>query len=124
MSGLKFSEDHEWIEVDGDAATVGITDYAQEQLGDVVFVDLPALGTELAVGDDVAVVESVKAASEIFAPLSGEIIEVNEDLEADPSKVNESAESNGWFFKMTIEDPSELDGLMDRDAYNAFIAKL
>ncbi|MGY8934636.1 MAG: glycine cleavage system protein GcvH [Alphaproteobacteria bacterium] len=124
MSGLKFSEDHEWIEVDGDTATVGITDYAQEQLGDVVFVDLPALGTELAVGDDVAVVESVKAASEIFAPLSGEIIEVNEDLEADPSKVNESAESNGWFFKMTIEDPPELDGLMDRDAYNAFIAKL
>lgn len=124
MSGLKFSEDHEWIEVDGDTATVGITDYAQEQLGDVVFVDLPALGTELAVGDDVAVVESVKAASEVFAPLSGEIIEVNEDLEADPSKVNESAESNGWFFKMTIEDPSEFDGLMDSDAYNAFIAKL
>jgi glycine cleavage system H protein len=124
MNGLMFSEDHEWIEVEGDTATVGITDYAQEQLGDVVFVDLPEPGTEVAAGDDAAVVESVKAASEIFAPLSGEIIEVNEDLEADPSKVNESAESNGWFFKMTIEDPAELDGLMDRKAYDAFTAKL
>lgn len=124
MSELKFSEDHEWIEVDGDTATVGITDYAQEQLGDIVFVDLPETGTALSVGDDAAVVESVKAASEIYAPLSGEIIEVNEDLEADPSKVNESAESNGWFFKMTIADTSELEGLMDRDAYDAFVARL
>ncbi|MBT5108400.1 MAG: glycine cleavage system protein GcvH [Rhodospirillaceae bacterium] len=124
MTELKFSEDHEWIEVDGDTATVGITDYAQEQLGDIVFVDLPETGTAFAVGDDAAVVESVKAASEIYAPLSGEVVEVNEDLEADPSKVNESAESNGWFFKMTIADSSELEGLMDRDAYDAFIARL
>ena len=124
MTELKFSEDHEWIEVDGDTATVGITDYAQEQLGDIVFVDLPETGTAFAVGDDAAVVESVKAASEIYAPLSGEVVEVNEDLEADPSKVNESAESNGWFFKMTIADSSELEGLMDRDAYDAFVARL
>lgn len=124
MSELKFSEDHEWIEIDGDTATVGITDYAQEQLGDIVFVDLPEPGTALSVGDDAAVVESVKAASEIYAPLSGEVIEVNEDLDADPSKVNESAESNGWFFKMTVADPSELDGLMDRDDYDAFVARL
>jgi glycine cleavage system H protein len=124
MSELRFSEDHEWIEFEGDVATVGITDYAQEQLGDIVFVDLPELGAELGVGDDAAVVESVKAASEILAPLSGEITEVNEDLESDPSKVNESAESNGWFFKMTIADASELDDLMDRDAYDSYVAKL
>jgi glycine cleavage system H protein len=124
MSDLKFSEDHEWIEIDGGTATVGITDYAQEQLGDIVFVDLPEMGIALSVGDEAAVVESVKAASEIYAPLSGEVIEVNEDLDADPSKVNESAESNGWFFKMTIADASELEGLMDRDAYDAFVARL
>ena len=124
MSELRFSEDHEWIEFEGDVATVGITDYAQEQLGDIVFVDLPELGAELGVGDDAAVVESVKAASEILAPLSGEITEVNEDLESDPPKVNESAESNGWFFKMTIADASELDDLMDRDAYDSYVAKL
>ena len=124
MSEIRFTKDHEWVRVEGDTATVGISEYAQEQLGDVVFIELPNVGADVEAGGDAAVVESVKAASEIFAPLSGVIIEVNEDLEADPSKVNESAESNGWFFKMTIEDPSELDGLMDRDAYNAFNAKL
>ncbi|MFT6579820.1 MAG: glycine cleavage system H protein [Alphaproteobacteria bacterium] len=124
MSELRYSEDHEWIEVEDDVATVGITDYAQEQLGDIVFVDLPELGVELGVGDDAAVVESVKAASEVLAPLSGEVIEVNEDLESDPSKVNESAESNGWFFKMKIADSSELDELMDRDTYDSYVAKL
>ncbi|MBL4722032.1 MAG: glycine cleavage system protein GcvH [Alphaproteobacteria bacterium] len=124
MSEVKYSEDHEWIEIEGDAATVGITDYAQEQLGDIVFVDLPEVGAEFGIGDDAAVVESVKAASEVLAPLSGEITEVNEDLDADPSKVNESAESNGWFFKMTIADSSELDDLMDRAAYDAYVARL
>jgi len=124
MSEFRYSEDHEWIEVEGDVATVGITDYAQEQLGDIVFIDLPEPGAEFGVGDDAAVVESVKAASEILAPISGEITEVNEDLESDPSKVNESAESNGWFFKMTIADSSELDDLMDRDAYDSYVAKL
>jgi glycine cleavage system H protein len=124
MSELRYSEDHEWIEVEDDVATVGITDYAQEQLGDIVFVDLPELGAELGVGDDAAVVESVKAAREVLAPLSGEVIEVNEDLESDPSKVNESAESNGWFFKMKIADSSELDELMDRDTYDSYVAKL
>ena len=119
-----FTEDHEWIDLDGDIATVGITDYAQGQLGDVVFVELPVAGRTITKGDDAAVVESVKAASDVYAPVSGEIIEGNDDLEAEPSLVNSDAEGDGWFFKMTLTDASELDGLMDEAAYTAFVDKL
>ena len=121
MSNVLFTEDHEWISVDGDVATVGITDHAQEQLGDVVFVDLPDVGKQVAKGDEAAVVESVKAASEIYAPLSGEIVEVNGDLAGEPSKVNEDAEGAAWFVKIKLSDTSELDGLMDKAAYKAFV---
>lgn len=119
-----FTEDHEWIDLDGDIATVGITDYAQGQLGDVVFIELPVAGRTIAKGDDAAVVESVKAASDVYAPVSGEIIEGNDDLEAEPSLVNSDAEGDGWFFKMTLSDTGELDGLMDEAAYAAFVDKL
>ena len=119
-----FTEDHEWIDLDGEIATVGITDYAQGQLGDVVFVELPVAGRTLTKGDDAAVVESVKAASDVYAPVSGEIIEGNDELEAEPSLVNSDAEGDGWFFKMTLSDTSELDGLMDEAAYAAFVEKL
>ncbi len=116
-----FTEDHEWIDVDGAVATVGITDYAQGQLGDVVFVELPASGATLSKGGDAAVVESVKAASDVYAPVSGEVVESNAELEADPSLVNTDAENTGWFFKMTLSDASELEGLMDASAYAAFV---
>ncbi len=119
-----FTEDHEWIDLDGEIATVGITDYAQGQLGDVVFVELPDAGRTLTKGDDAAVVESVKAASDVYAPVSGEIIEGNAELEAEPSLVNSDAEGDGWFFRMTLTDSSELDGLMDEAAYSEFVAKL
>jgi glycine cleavage system H protein len=119
-----FTEDHEWIDLDGEIATVGITDYAQGQLGDVVFVELPEAGRTIAKGDDAAVVESVKAASDVYAPVSGEVIEGNSELEAEPSLVNSDAEGDGWFFKMTLSDTSELDGLMDEAAYAEFVAKL
>ncbi len=119
-----FTEDHEWIDLDGEIATVGITDYAQGQLGDVVFVELPDAGRTIAKGDDAAVVESVKAASDVYAPVSGEIIEGNAELEAEPSLVNSDAEGDGWFFRMTLADSSELDGLMDEAAYAEFVAKL
>ena len=124
MSEIRFTEDHEWVRVDGDIATVGITDYAQEQLGDIVFVELPETGKSLAQGDDAAVVESVKAASDIFAPISGDVEEVNDALDGEPARVNEDAEGEGWFFKMTVSDPSELDNLMDEAAYEAFVKKL
>ncbi len=119
-----FTEDHEWIDLDGEIATVGITDYAQGQLGDVVFVELPDAGRTITKGDDAAVVESVKAASDVYAPVSGEIIEGNAELEAEPSLVNSDAEGDGWFFRMTLTDSSELDGLMDEAAYAEFVAKL
>lgn len=119
-----FTEDHEWIDVDGDVATVGITDYAQEQLGDIVFVEVPAEGKEVAKGDDAAVVESVKAASDVYAPVSGTVIEGNAALEEDPALVNNSPEEDGWFFKLTLADASELEELMDEAAYKAFVAKL
>ena len=124
MSEMKFTEDHEWVRVEGDVATVGITEYAQEQLGDIVFIDLPEAGAELAQGDDAAVVESVKAASDIYAPISGEIGEVNEVLEGDPATVNQDAEGEGWLFTLTMSDTAELDNLMVADAYKAFVAKL
>jgi glycine cleavage system H protein len=115
-----FTEDHEWIEVDGDTATVGITDYAQEQLGYIVFVEIPAEGTSVTKGGDAAVVESVKAASDVYSPVSGTVTEGNPALEGDPALVNTSPEGEGWFFKLTIADAGELDGLMDQGAYKAF----
>ena len=115
-----FTEEHEWIDLEGDTATVGITDYAQGQLGDIVFVELPEVGTMVEKGKDAAVVESVKAASDVYAPLSGEVVEVNDGLEDDPALVNSSPEEDGWFFKMTVSDKSELEGLMDDKAYKSF----
>ena len=119
-----FTEDHEWVDVDGDIGTVGITDYAQGQLGDIVFVDLPEEGKELAKGDDAAVVESVKAASDVYSPVSGTVLEGNSELGDTPNLVNDDAEGDGWFFKLTLSDTSELDALMDETAYGAFVAKL
>ncbi|MGN6495861.1 MAG: glycine cleavage system protein GcvH [Tsuneonella sp.] len=119
-----FTEDHEWIEVDGDVATVGITDYAQSQLGDIVFVEVPSDGAELTKGGEAAVVESVKAASDVYSPVSGTVTEGNPALEDDPALVNPAPESEGWFFKLTIAESGELDGLMDESAYKAFVAGL
>ena len=119
-----FTDEHEWIDVEGESATVGITDYAQEQLGDIVFVELPSVGTMLDKGGDAAVVESVKAASDVYAPISGEVTEGNDALEEDPALVNSSPEEEGWFFRMTIGDASELEGLMDDKAYKAFVDAL
>jgi glycine cleavage system H protein len=124
MMSKKFTKDHEWISLDGDVATVGITNYAQEQLGDVVFVEVPATGQQVAQGDDAAVVESVKAASEVYAPLSGEVVEGNAALEATPELVNQSPDNEGWFFKMKLSDAGELDELMDEAAYDAFVKEL
>ena len=119
-----FTDEHEWIDVEGDTATVGITDYAQEQLGDIVFVELPAVGTMLDKAGDAAVVESVKAASDVYAPISGEVTEGNGALEDAPALVNSSPEEDGWFFKMTIGDAGELEGLMNEAAYKEFVAGL
>jgi glycine cleavage system H protein len=119
-----FSKDHEWISVDGTSATVGITDYAQAQLGDIVFAEVPPAGTKVEKGKEAAVVESVKAASDVYAPVTGEVTEANAALEADPSLVNTAPESDGWFFKLTLSDPSELDGLMDDAGYKAFVEGL
>jgi glycine cleavage system H protein len=124
MSSVKFTEDHEWIRIDGDIGTVGITDYAQEQLGDVVFVELPDVGRAVEKGGDAAVVESVKAASEIYAPMAGEITEANQAVADDPSLVNTSPTVDGWFFKVRIADAGELDGLMDEAAYKTFVEGL
>jgi glycine cleavage system H protein len=119
-----FTEEHEWIEVDGDTATVGITDHAQSQLGDIVFVEVPKPGTVLAKGKEAAVVESVKAASDVYAPISGTVSEGNTAIEDDPALVNSDAESGGWFFKLTIADAGEFEGLMDEAAYREFVASL
>lgn len=119
-----FTEEHEWIDVSGDVATVGITDYAQNQLGDIVFVELPEEGKSFDKGDEAAVVESVKAASDVYAPVSGQVVEANGALEEDPSLVNSDAEEEGWFFKLRLSDASELDGLMDEAAYKTFVAGL
>jgi glycine cleavage system H protein len=116
-----YTEDHEWIEVDGETATVGITDYAQGQLGDIVFAEIPAAGAALKKGGDAAVVESVKAASDVYAPVSGTVIEGNAALESEPALVNSDPEGEGWFFKLTLSDTSELDSLMDAAAYKAFV---
>ena len=124
MSDLKFTDDHEWIRIEGDIGTVGITDYAQEQLGDVVFVEVPEVGKELTKGDEAAVVESVKAASEVYAPLDGQVTEVNEALADEPSLVNSAATADGWFYKIKLADPGQLEALMDEAAYKEFVAGL
>lgn len=124
MAITYFSKDHEWISVDGNTATVGITDYAQAQLGDIVFAEVPAAGTQVEKGKEAAVVESVKAASDVYAPVSGEVTEGNAALTDDPSLVNTAPEGEGWFFKLTLSDPSELEGLMDEAAYKAFVDTL
>ena len=124
MADRKYTEDHEWVEVDGDAGVIGISEYAQEQLGDVVFVELPEVGTVLDRGDEVAVVESVKAAAEVYAPVSGEVLEVNEDLNGDPSLVNTDPFGDGWFAKLKLSDPDELDDLMDEETYKKFVEGL
>ena len=117
----RFSRDHEWIRVDGGVATIGITEHAQSQLGDIVFVELPEAGRRAAAGEAVAVVESVKAASDVFTPLSGEVVEVNGDLVERPALVNEDAEGKAWFFKIKVADEAELAPLMDRAAYEQFV---
>ena len=119
-----FTEDHEWIDVDGDHATIGITDYAQEQLGDIVFVEAPESGAVLEQGAEAAVVESVKAASDVFAPVSGEILEGNDALADEPALVNTSPEEEGWFFRMALTDVSQLEALMDAKAYKAYVESL
>lgn len=119
---ILYTTDHEWLKIDGDVATVGVTDYAQSQLGDVVFVDLPKVGRQVKKAEAAAVVESVKAASDVYAPITGEVLEVNDALGTDPSLVNSDPAGGAWFFKIRIADKSELDGLMDEDAYKAHTA--
>jgi glycine cleavage system H protein len=119
-----YTDEHEWIEVEDDVATVGITDYAQGQLGDIVYVELPEVGALIEQGKDAAVVESVKAASDVYAPITGEVTEINPALEDNPALVNSSPEDEGWFFRMTIADAGELDALMDEEGYKAFIESL
>jgi len=121
---MRFTKDHEWIDLTGDVATVGITAYAAEQLGDVVFVDLPAVGKAVKAGEDMAVVESVKAASDVFAPISGEVVSVNPDLSNNPQTVNDAPEKSGWFVKLKVADPAQVEALMDRAGYEAFLATL
>ena len=123
MAEMKYTEDHEYLRVDGDVATIGITNHAQEQLGDVVFVELPEVGKVCAKGEEAAVVESVKAAAEINAPASGEVVETNSDLESNPGLVNEDPEGGAWFLKLKRSDKSELDGMMDAEAYGKFVAE-
>lgn len=124
MAQVRYTREHEWIKIDGDVGTVGITDYAQQQLGDVVFVELPEPGSQVRAGAEAAVVESVKAASEVYAPASGEVVAINEALAEEPAKVNADAAGSGWFFRIRIADPSELDGLLDQAAYKDYVAGL
>jgi len=122
MSAIYYTEEHEWLAVEGDIGTCGITEFAQEQLGDIVYVELPEVGRAVAQNDEIAVVESVKAASELYAPVSGEVTESNDGLADDPAKVNADTMGAGWFFKLKISDPSELENLMDGAAYAALVA--
>ena len=124
MGDLKYTQEHEWILRENDVGTVGITEYAQGQLGDVVYVELPNVDTEIVAGGEIAIVESVKAANEVYSPVTGTVVEVNEDLRENPGLVNESAEGDGWFFKIRLSDSAEVDDLMDKDAYAEFIAGL
>jgi glycine cleavage system H protein len=119
---VKYSKDHEWVKIDGDTVTIGITSHAQEQLGDVVFVELPAIGKKVTKDSEAAVVESVKAASEVYVPVTGEVVEVNKELEGDPAMVNRSPEKDAWFMKVKLANPAELDDLMDKAAYDKFVA--
>jgi glycine cleavage system H protein len=121
MTEARFTKDHEWVRLDGDVAVIGITDYAQAQLGDVVYVELPEIGRRIEQGKEAAIVESVKAASDVYAPVSGEVVEANEALAADPAKVNADPMGEGWFLKLRLADPNELDALMDEAAYRRFI---
>jgi glycine cleavage system H protein len=121
---MRFTKDHEWVEMDGDIAIVGITGYAAEQLGDVVFVETPEVGKSFKAGDNFAVVESVKAASDVYAPISGEVVAANEALGAAPDTVNAAPEAAGWFAKLKPADPAEIEALMDRHAYEAYLATL
>ncbi|WP_395670655.1 glycine cleavage system protein GcvH [Phenylobacterium sp.] len=121
---MRFTKDHEWVRLEGDVATVGITTYAADQLGDVVFVEVPDVGRTVAAGDGFAVVESVKAASDVYAPLAGEVVEANAALGAAPETVNADPEGSGWFAKLRIADPAAVEALMDRAAYDAFLASL
>ncbi len=121
MSQTRYTKDHEWIRLEGDTAIVGITHFAAEQLGDVVFVELPEIGKKVTKGGEMAVVESVKAASEVYAPVNGEVVEVNSELESTPQTVNEAPDGAGWFVKLKLSDASQLDGLMDEAAYKAHI---
>ncbi len=120
----RYTKDHEWIRLEGDVATIGISDHAQEQLGDIVFVELPEVGKKIARGEEAAVVESVKAASEVFAPVSGEVVAVNEALSDGPGTVNEAAEGAGWIIKLKPDDKADLDALMDEGAYKAFLESI
>jgi glycine cleavage system H protein len=124
MTDLRFSRDHEWVRRDGNTAVVGITDFAQNQLGDVVYVELPPIGRVLDLGGEAAIVESVKAASEIYAPVAGEVVAVNELLTGEPGRVNADPQGDGWFFEMTLSDPAQLDALMDEAAYQTFVESL
>lgn len=119
-----FTQEHEWIDVEGDVGTVGITEYAQGQLGDITFVELPAAGASIGKGDSASVVDSVKAASDVYSPVSGTVSEVNAALADEPELVNSDAEKGGWLFRLTLSDPAELDGLMDETGYKAFVAGL
>ena len=121
---MRFTKDHEWVDLQGDTATVGITAYAADQLGDVVFVDLPEAGKSVTAGEALAVVESVKAASDVFSPISGEVAEANPELSGTPETVNAEPESSGWFVKIKVSDPAQIDALMDRASYEAFLATL
>ncbi|MGA8759566.1 MAG: glycine cleavage system protein GcvH [Stellaceae bacterium] len=121
MTAARFTKDHEWVRLDGEIAAIGITDYAQSQLGDIVYVELPEIGRHIDQGKEVAVVESVKAASDVYAPVSGEVVEVNEALAGDPAKVNADAMGEGWFMKLRLADPKQLDELMDEAAYGRFV---
>ncbi len=124
MTATRFTTDHEYVRVDGDTGIVGVTDYAQSQLGDIVFIELPPVGKRIARGEQLATVESVKAASEVFSPVSGEVVEVNSELEASPAVVNEDALGAGWFVKLRLSDPDELTGLLDEDAYQTHVNSL
>ncbi len=119
----RYTKEHEWVRAEGAEATIGISAYAQDQLGDVVFVELPAVGKKLKKGDIAAVVESVKAASEVYAPVSGEVVQVNSALSDDPAMVNRSPEADGWFMKVRVSDPNEVRGLMDAGAYSAYLSE-
>ncbi len=118
---LMYTEEHEWVQIEGDLAIIGVTDFAQDQLGDVVFVELPEVGTMLKEGKPFGVVESVKAVSDVYAPLSGEVVEINEELPEAPEVINTSPYEDGWMIKIHFSDPSQLDGLMDAEAYRAFV---